>query len=226
MSEVLLDANGLRISGLQRLGTAAENAPLIVALHGGTYLSKYFDVPGYSLMERAAAMGIPIIAIDRPGYAESTPLPPDESTILRNAEVLDGVIGQLWQKHAAGRGIVIVGHSIGGAITVAIAARRPSWPLLGIAVSGVGLVTPRESNSAWAALPKIPLIDLPTPMKDMVMFGPDWTYDAVMPERSHVANTTVPRAELDRHHLDVAGTRSRNRRRRFGSGALPPGRIR
>jgi hypothetical protein len=33
-------------------------------------------------------------------------------------------------------------------------------------------------------------------MKDVVMFGPPWTYDDVMPQASHIADAPVPRREI------------------------------
>jgi pimeloyl-ACP methyl ester carboxylesterase len=191
-----------RKRGVNDNGHAADR-PLIVALHGGTYSSAYFDVPGYSLIDRAAALGLPIIALDRPGYGETTPLAPHDATIAGNAECLDGILGDIWKRHGGGySGIFLIGHSIGGAITVSVAARRPAWPLIGIAVSGVGLVTPPESLHQWSALPQIPMIDLPVQVKDQVMFGPEWTFSNDMPDRSHCSNAPVPRAEL----IDIVST--------------------
>lgn len=196
----------ITVSGRRRTpttATLAEDYPLIIALHGGTYTSAYFDLPGFSLITRAVALGIPIMALDRPGYGDTTPFAPEDATIAKNAERLDAAIGEIWKVHGcAARGIVLVGHSIGGAITVSIAAHRPAWPLLGIAVSGVGLVTPQESGAQWAALPKIPMIDLPAELKDQVMFGPDWTFGPVMPALGHAADAPVPRAEL----IDIVTT--------------------
>jgi pimeloyl-ACP methyl ester carboxylesterase len=196
----------LTVSGRMRgMGTAsrAVDSPLIVALHGGTYSSAYFDVQGYSLIDHAAALGLPIIALDRPGYGETTALAPHDATIAGNAERLDAILGDIWERYGAGRsGMFLIGHSIGGAITVSIAARRPAWPLLGIAVSGVGLVTPPESLDHWSALPQIPMIDLPAEVKDQVMFGPEWTFSPDMPSRSHAADAPVPRAEL----IDIVST--------------------
>lgn len=203
-STVLLTAEGYAISGRERFPkSASPDAPLVIAIHGGTYSSVYFDVPGYSLLDRAAALGIPALAIDRPGYVESTPFAPDDSTIEKNAERLVDAIGRLWEKFGKrGPGIFLIGHSIGGAVTVDIASRRPNWPLLGIAVSGVGVKTPPASGVAWASLPKIPLIQLPSEMKDGVMFGPAWTFNSDMPAASHAADATVPRAEL----IDITST--------------------
>lgn len=191
-----------RMHGLEATSRTVAS-PLIVALHGGTYSCAYFDVQGYSLIDRAAALGLPIIALDRPGYGETTALAPHDATIAGNAERLDGILGDIWERHGGGRsGMFLIGHSIGGAITVSIAARRPAWPLIGIAVSGVGLVTPPESLEHWSALPPIPMIELPAEVKDQVMFGPEWTFSPDMPSRSHTADAPVPRAEL----IDIVTT--------------------
>lgn len=197
---VLASVQGLAVYGRQRTrleAKAAADYPLIIAIHGGTYTSKYFDVPGYSLLDRAAALGIPIIAVDRPGYGESSPLPAGEATIAQNAQVLEEAIGQIWRTQAGGaRGIVLIGHSIGAAVTVAIAARQPPWPLLGVSISGVGLSSPPEVGKAWGSLPPLAMLELPVAVKDAVMFGPAWTLEPAQPAASYVANSPVPRAEL------------------------------
>jgi hypothetical protein len=36
--------------------------PLIIAIHGGTYTSRYFDVPGHSLLDQAGRNGIPAMS--------------------------------------------------------------------------------------------------------------------------------------------------------------------
>jgi pimeloyl-ACP methyl ester carboxylesterase len=154
-------------------------------------------------LDRAATLGIPIAALDRPNYGGSSSLAPEESTILKNASVLDEVIGELWEAWGAGTsGVFLIGHSIGGAIVTAIAASHPSWPLRGIAVSGCLLQVPPDSRDQWSALPDIPMIDLPVNLKDQVMFGPAGTYDAGMPQNSYPSNAPVPRAEL----IDITTT--------------------
>lgn len=199
-------ATGLVLSGrANRIvdSPARPDGPLIVAVHGGTYTSEYFDIPGHSLLERAAAIDIPVIALDRPNYGDSSPLDADDSIILANARVLGDVMGELWTAHGAGAsGIVLIGHSIGAAIVTAIAAQPQNWPLLGIAISGCLVRVPEESRAAWESLPDIPMIDLPTPMKDQVMFGPVGSYGDDMPAGSYPSNTLVPKAEL----LDITGT--------------------
>lgn len=198
-------ADGMTFTGLIRSvdGPVGPDRPLVIALPGGTYTSTYFDVPGHSLLDHAQHLGIPIIAVDRPGYRGSTPVQTSESIILSNAEVLDHLVAELWDGHGAGTaGVVLIGHSIGGATVSAMAARKPSWPLLGVAISGCLLEVPAESGAAWAALPDLPVVELPGEIKDFVMFGPDWTYPEGMPAASHVADSPVPKAEL----LDITGT--------------------
>jgi len=198
-------AQGMIFSGRKRLpdGAVAADTPLVIALHGGTYTSAYFDVPGYSLLAQAESLGIPVLAIDRPAYGGSTRVADSDSIILKNAEVLDHLIGELWDAFGAGTaGIVVIGHSIGGAVTTALAARHPSWPLLGIAMSGCLLQVPTESGAAWAALPEEYLVEMPGAIKDFLMFGPDWTRSQNIPEASHVANSWVPKAEL----IDITST--------------------
>ena len=197
-------AQHLAFSGRKRWPDAPvrPDTPFVIALHGGTYTSIYFDVPGYSLLDRAAAVGVPVLAMDRPGYRASPSIDAGESIILANAEVLDHLVGELWDAYGAGTsGVVLVGHSIGGAVVTALAARRPSWPLLGIAVSGCLLQVPGQSRAAWEELPEVPFVELPSPMKDVVMFGPDWSHPELMPAASHVADAPVPRVEL----LDITG---------------------
>lgn len=192
------------ITGLRVRAADGQGArkPLILAVHGGTYTGKYFDVPGHSLMERAAARGFDVIAIDRPGYGGSTALPDAPDLIQKNAEyLLPRVPALLSDFGRDGAPVFVIGHSIGGAITVSMAALQPDWNLSGIAVSGVGLKTPPESAAAYAQFPKTYFVELPTPMKDQVMFGPAETQGDGMPDASHVANTHCPLNEL----LDITG---------------------
>jgi pimeloyl-ACP methyl ester carboxylesterase len=193
------------ISGRWQEGSGATQAaqPLIVAVHGGTYTSLYFDVPGYSLFAQAAAIGAPILALDRPGYGESVQLSESRSTLRGNAEFLRDALSAAWSQYRGqAPGIVLVAHSIGAAISMIVAGEKLDWPLLGLAISGVGLRTPPGHREAWAALPATYRVEIPSALKDQVMFGPAGSFDAAMPAASHIANAPAPKAEL----VDITST--------------------
>ena len=185
------------VSGRARLTGADPGAPLIVAVHGGTYDSHYFDVRGYSLLDRAEGQRLPIVAIDRPGYG-ATPLLAREAMTLRGqGRFLVEALGALWQLHGSGRpGMVVIAHSIGAAITLFAASDRGDLALLGIAVSGVGMRTPPEHKGMWEAFPDQDVVGLPDEVKDGVMFGPEGSFDLAAPAAARIANRTVPRVEI------------------------------
>lgn len=195
------DYDGLMLSGRSTLRIdpqAAHTMPLVVAIHGGTYTSRYFDLPGYSLLERATAAGIPLIAPDRPGYGQSTVFSAEKAGIEHSAMVLEQAIGAMFSTIGKDTsGVVLIGHSIGAAIAAMIAARQPTWPLLGLAISGICLTPPPGADvKAWEALPDLPFVDMPSDVKDHVMFGPIGSYQSDMPALSHLADAPIPRAEL------------------------------
>jgi pimeloyl-ACP methyl ester carboxylesterase len=154
-------------------------------------------VVGHSLINRARALGVPILAVDRPGYGQSVPLDPAEATLLRNAEVLDVALNDFWERqNIPARGIVLIGHSIGGAIAIRVAEHHPEWPLLGIAISGVGLNPNPEDAEIWASLPDEPFLEMPQQFKDAKMFGQPGSYASSMPHASRAADAPAPRTEI------------------------------
>ena len=212
-----------KVSGRHRLAAGALPSntplPLIVAIHGGSYTSAYFDVPGCSLMDLAGDVGVPIIAPDRLGYGES-PMPlPTEATVKGQARYLVRALKDAWQRYGGeAQGIFIIGHSIGGAMTLAMASEPEDLPLLGIAVSGVGLHTPAEHKPLWEQLPDTPTVDMPQPVKEQLMFGPLGSYDPQMPKASSaVANAPAPKAEL----VDIVSTWNQNAPEILGKITVP-----
>jgi pimeloyl-ACP methyl ester carboxylesterase len=199
--EFQLSIDGTTCSGRvsQPEGSSDLKAPVVVAIHGGTYYSKYFDVPRYSLLQAAENEGIATIAIDRPGYGQSNRLPDVPDLLHQNAlylhNIIPGVVADLIPAEAP---IFLIGHSMGGAIAITIASLQPEW-LRGIAISGIGTVVPPELPNVFANLPFEEMVTLPIDLKDSVMFGPEGSMADEMPAASHVANTTVPLSEL----LDV-----------------------
>ncbi|MFZ0165714.1 MAG: alpha/beta hydrolase family protein [Trebonia sp.] len=181
--------------------------PLLVALHGGTYTSEYFSVaggPSGSFLDIAGRNGFAVLTVDRPGYGESTLLAEEENTFARQAEILDGVIAEALDVWPA-PGVVLVGHSIGGMISLEIAARHPHWPLLGVATSGNGARIPAGGAAeALGSLPLSGVVDLPVAERDGVMFGPAGSFTEAARSAAHGSYAPTPFVELVRAPVWVA----------------------
>ncbi|HEY0181503.1 MAG TPA: alpha/beta hydrolase family protein [Rhodopila sp.] len=195
LSPVNLDVDGVIITALSA-GESTAGKPLIVALHGGTYTARYFDVDGSgrgSFMDVVAAGGYRVVSFDRPGYGGSSALVPAENTFARHAELLASAIVQL----AGDSPVVLVGHSIGGMIALMIAGAKPAFRLIGASVTGMGAAIRRGGAAeALAALPPDETIDLPYDQRDMVMFGPAGSFTADGVEQAHRSYAPTPVREL------------------------------
>ncbi len=114
-----------RVSGRSRFPAAeTPGAPLVVAVHGGTYDTAYFDVPSHSLLDRAEANGVPIVAVDRQGYGDTPLAASAEMTLVDQARFLTAALTDIWAEHGHSRpGIVLIGHSIGAAIALIAVGR-------------------------------------------------------------------------------------------------------
>jgi pimeloyl-ACP methyl ester carboxylesterase len=108
-----LSVNGLRIAYRE----AGIGTPLLL-VHGNVASSRWFRA---QLNE--PPLGYRVIAPDLPNYAASDPLP-GEITIDAYAQVLLQLLDSLGVSDDA-RSVVLLGHSLGGAVVQAMAASRP-----------------------------------------------------------------------------------------------------
>lgn len=129
--------------------------PLIVALHGGTYSSSYFDVDNtHTPTIASTGLGVPFVAIDRPGYQGTLPIVPVPKNTTYAEEygriLHHYILPSLWSTFGAPHGsssVVLHCHSLGatGAVVAAgLHAAEPAnsvqYSLAGLSVSGFGLV--------------------------------------------------------------------------------------
>jgi pimeloyl-ACP methyl ester carboxylesterase len=91
--------------------------PELVLLHGGGQNAHTWDTV-------ALALGRPLIAIDLPGHGRSDRRSDRNYGPWRNAEAVAGVLDQLHSRWP-GRGLVVVGMSLGGVTAIRLAAARP-----------------------------------------------------------------------------------------------------
>jgi pimeloyl-ACP methyl ester carboxylesterase len=173
---------------------------LLVALHGGLYTGRYFDVPGSaagSFADIANRNGFDLITIDRPGYGDSDLLDEAENTFARQAELLDGAIGYLLASYPDAAGVILVGHSIGGMIGLEIAARHPDWNLLGISATGMGARIPAQGAAEeLGTLPLQGIVDVPIPEREKLWYGPEDSYTASAVEAARRSYAPAPMVEL------------------------------
>ena len=194
MTEKIILATGDgSVTGLFVPGAAGR--PLLVCIPGGSYNARYFDVAGHSFLQAAADRGFAVAALNRPGYEDSTPLVPP--TFVGNASAIARALEDLWARYGAkSAGIVLVGHSMGGAIAIHLAGGPRAWPLLGIAVSAIHVDTPEAVTQAWNSMPADISIEFQDEQRVQFMYGPQGTYDPAVVAAAAPACSPVPVAEL------------------------------
>jgi len=199
-SQLLIDDPSFVVSGRvlpPQRNLTTDKCPLIVAVHGGGFTSQYFDIPGCSLFGRAEALGYGVVALDRLGHGNSRAAGNDVQSLDANAEFISKAIDRLWprfQDECAG--VVLIGHSIGTALVVMVAARPHSWPLAGVAVSGAGLTPNPALNGYFAQFPADAWIEVAAEEKDRLMFGQPGTFESGIEELVHSAYAPIATREL------------------------------
>ena len=116
--------------------------PAIVMIHGLSGVAQNF---GYQVLGELAK-DHRVIAIDRPGSGYSVRHRRSSASLTVQADVVAGVIDALALERP-----LIVGHSLGGAVALALALRHPDK------ISGLALIAPlthmpAETSTAFAAL--------------------------------------------------------------------------
>jgi pimeloyl-ACP methyl ester carboxylesterase len=104
---------------------ARDGAPTLVFVHGAGSNHTYWGLQLRDLRDAARA-----VALDLPGHGKSAPAAP--SSIAIHADAVEEVVRSV----GAAR-VGLVGHSMGGAIALELALRRPEW-LAGLALVGAG----------------------------------------------------------------------------------------
>ncbi|MGW2640770.1 alpha/beta hydrolase family protein [Streptomyces sp. NPDC001348] len=136
---LLLQAAGLTLSGLLAEPPDGPPRATVVAVHGGGMTAGYFDGqvhPDLSLLTLGARLGFTVLALDRPGYGRSAAQIPDGMLLDEQSDVLPAALDAFAERHAVGRGFLLLAHSYGGKLALMTVARTPG--LLALDASGIG----------------------------------------------------------------------------------------
>jgi pimeloyl-ACP methyl ester carboxylesterase len=105
----------------------------------------YFDGqahPDVSLLALGARLGYTVFALDRPGYGRHAGTLPAGRTVREQVDdigpTLDAFVTGPAAPHGTG-GVLLLGHSYGAKVALALAGDRPPPGLLAVDVSGIGL---------------------------------------------------------------------------------------
>lgn len=197
VADVSVEGDGLRLSG-RIAGPRANHRGVIIALHGGTYDSAYYDLGPDSLLRLGALLGYLVIALDRPGYGASRQADPARLSFAAQARVLSGAVEEIARQYGAGAGVVLTGHSIGGMLALSVAAASaPGGPVTAVEACGIGERWQPGLREMWSSMiSDAPSVTVPANAHARVMFGPPGTYSPAQQARDAQLIRPLPMPEL------------------------------
>lgn len=180
--------------------SAVDPRGLVIALHGGGHDARYWHhpaAPDASLLTLGAALGFDVVAIDRPGHNESLADFPAGLSLNSQIDLLFTLIDRLTAERMMP--VFLIGHSLGGTLSLIAGADPRGHGLAGIEAGGVPIrFSPEQDEAIRAGLAATRAED-ETLMPDMgpdglraMFFGPDGSFDSAvidddpMPHRSVV----------------------------------------
>ena len=184
--------------------------PLLVCVPGGSYDAEYFDVDtNYSITSVSSSIGIPVIALDRPGYGGSTAAPAREGETYAEAQgkyINSTILPTLWkefEKRSGATVIVLMAHSIGAmmaTISVGSYTGDEGFSLAGLITSGIGTELVEGPRQAMLQLlnDTTESIHFDPPTKDAIMlrFPVQNVVEPEICKNTEKLNKPVPREEL------------------------------
>jgi pimeloyl-ACP methyl ester carboxylesterase len=158
--------DGIPMSGL--LAEAPNPRATVVAIHGGSTTSAYFDCPGHprlSLLRLGSALGFTVIALDRPGVGSSAVYGDEFSDPARRVDLVYRAADQVLGSRSRGAGVFVLAHSNGTELGLRLAADDRGATLLGLEVSATGL---RQTPAARGVLASAGPGRVPPGLRDLL----------------------------------------------------------
>jgi len=200
VESVLVKTAGIALSGLmcRPAGTARG---LIVALPGGGIAASYWDCPprpDLSLLRLGAQLGYFVLALDRPGYGASSAHPPEKLALASQTQYLFDAV-EAWRSDERFRGpTFLIGHSIGGILTLMMSAHERGATLAGVDVLGVPFRFPATAAGEGVKSMQVVGGHVPIITRDVrqgLLFGPQGSYDEDAFEHDSTGSRPMPVAE-------------------------------
>lgn len=147
---ILPNGDAVRAWYLARQGD--PKAPAVLYLHG----SRWNLNSSVFRMERWARMGYSVLAVDYRGFGESTQRLPSQNSAIEDAKA---ALAQLAQRQPDPSLRFIYGHSLGGAIAVALASQADQTQFSGLILeSTFTSVKDMLASSRWSRIPGLSLL--------------------------------------------------------------------
>ena len=195
---ISIGAGTMKLSGRFLPVTNGQPRALLVALHGGGNTSKYFDTPPPSLLELCASLGYSILALNRPGYGATTSVPRDQLSFDGQVPILRQALEEIWNDYGQqSAGMFLIGHSIGGMLSLLLAAENSHERLLGLNMTGSGAILHAQTKAAFATLVSdAPTVVIDQPTKVAVTYGPSWSYPEELAKQDPERDVSIPMLEF------------------------------
>ncbi|POS81343.1 hypothetical protein DHEL01_v200273 [Diaporthe helianthi] len=194
--------------------------PLLIAIHGATYGSTYFDAdPKHTAVLCSKGLGVPVVAIDRPFYKETSPFTVPEGKNYHEelaVQLHNHILPALWKEFGRGCGSMVLHcHSVGTPSAIILAGwlaqeqaqgkSEPAYPLSGLTISGFGSEQyhPNYVPQSQEPPPPDPIpewIDWPLDAKDDLMIQKG-TVDPAIYEQTRRLHNLLPRRERGDYEL-------------------------
>ncbi|KAI1810717.1 hypothetical protein GGS20DRAFT_157223 [Poronia punctata] len=188
------------------------NRPLIIALHGGSYTSAYFDMDSTKAATNLSnVLRVPFIAIDRSELKDVSS--DNKSEMYQESDGLrlhDEILPLLWKKYGLATGctsIVLHSHSMGVPSAIVAAGLRNTnnnnntnentYPLSGLIISGWGtqFVETNPLSAILSSSPSDPQVVFEAKGKLDIMLPP-WAADSEIREVAVKINLPTPAREM------------------------------
>lgn len=195
VSQEVVKVGRIRLSAISAKPDDAPARANIVALPGGGHTCRYWHHPckqDASLLRLGALLGYKVVAFDRPGYGTSTDAKGAGFSHDEQLDLLAEAITKVCHASEA-RQLFLVGHSMGGILSIKLAASGMLANLHGIDVSGVPY---QFSDVLLTAMADATPTNASRSAR-AVFYGPEGSFDPSIFKVDNQVTAPVPPSELE-----------------------------